>query len=87
MKAIILLTLCVSLAAAFDLSWLDFNGDINFRFALLGFKGFMYGLQKGVYADEFFNINPQCLTTPESNERMTFIYEFINGRGSPLLVL
>jgi hypothetical protein len=63
MKAIILLTLSVSLATAFDLSWLDFNGDINYRFALLGFKGFMHGVQKSVYADDFFNLNPQCLTT------------------------
>lgn len=80
MKAFILLTISATLASAFDLSWLDFNGDINFRFVLLGFKGFMHGVQKGVYADEFFDLNPQCLTTPESNERMTFIYEFINGR-------
>jgi len=44
MKDIILLALSVSIATAFDLSWLDFNGDINFRFALLGFKGFMHGV-------------------------------------------
>lgn len=83
MKAIIVLTL-LTLATAFDFSWLDFDGDLNFKYALLGFKGFMHGIQKGVYNDEYFELNPQCLTTPESNERMIFIYEFINGRESAL---
>jgi hypothetical protein len=66
MKAFLVLCL-LSLATALDFSWLDFDGDINFRFVLLGFKGFMHGIQKGVYNEDYFNLNPQCLTTPESN--------------------
>ena len=53
MKAVILLILLTA-ATAFDLSWLDFDGDIDFRHVLLGFKGFMHGFQKGVYNDDYF---------------------------------
>lgn len=86
MKAVILLIL-LKAATAFDLSWLDFDGDIDFRHVLLGFKGFMHGFQKGVYNDDYFQLNSQCLTTPESNQRMLFMYDFINGRESPTKVL
>lgn len=44
----------------------------------MGFKGLLHGFQKGVYNDDYFRLDPDCLTSEESNQQMLFIYNFIN---------
>jgi len=53
MKAFLINILMLS-AFAFDLSWLDFDPELNFRHVLLGFKGVMHGIQQGIYNDPYF---------------------------------
>ena len=61
--------------------------EVNFLAVMLGFKGAMHGFQKGVYDDEYFTLDPDCLTTYEAGERMVFIHDFINGQEPALKVL
>ena len=57
--------------------------EVNLVAIALGFKGLLSGFQKGIYNDEFFQLDSKCLATYESNEKMMFIYNFINSKESP----
>lgn len=73
------------LTALFATVWA--SNEIDLRYAVMGFKGFMSGFQKGLYDDEFFSVETSCLGTEEINEKLLFMYEFLNGREAPIKVL
>jgi hypothetical protein len=54
--------------------------EVNFKAAVLGFKGFLGGFQQGLYDDELLVLSPDCFGTYEANVQMLFIYNFINNR-------
>ena len=63
------------------------GSPIDFRSVIHSFKGFMSGFQKGMYDDEFFKLTEDCFGTDEVNEKLMFLYEFTNGRESPIKII
>ena len=83
---LILITLMAACASAFHIGP-KLPDEVNLLAIMLGFKGAMHGFQKGIYDDEYFTLNQDCLSTYEAGERMIFIHDFINGREPAIKAL
>ena len=65
----------------------DGSGDINLRSIIFGFKGFLKGWQQGLYNDDYFELDEDCLNSDRVGPDFMFVYDFLNGRSAPRNVL
>ena len=82
LTCIIIASTCVDNAAAGGEAY-----RMHFKDWIVGFKGWMNGLNRGFYKDEDFQLDKDCLGTIDTNSRLIFLQNFVRGKESPEKVL